>query len=426
MQLSQIRSKISLGLQQSVLTIVGNAFSTLFSAVALIIISRVLGPQEFGEFSVGFAIVLIVTRVNDVGLSTILLKYLPRYKSAAERNSLINFSLAIKLIVFIVIGVLGLLISPWLITKLNFSQPIIIYTSFFIVIATVMYEQLLYTLQALHRFVGSIVMNSVQSVIKVLGILLFVLLQLKDVNLIFIFYSAVPIIPVLFFAKFLPKDFRLQPNLDIKKYQQLLTSVAPHAALSYLIAGIVENIDILFVRNYLSAYETGLLSGVSKISMFILLIAYSLGNVLYPRVARYQSSDHMKKYLIKASFLSLLCLVATAGFFPFSNFLIWLTVGSEYLSGSGILNVLAVSSFLTLASIPFIALFYAFDSPWLFSISAIGQLIIVLVGNALFVPTYGLEAAAYTKLISRLFLFGFSVIVGFYLYRRNYANANTP
>src|SRR5690606_12242898 len=98
------------------------------------------------------------------------------------------------------------------------------------------------TLQALHRFVGSIVMNSVQSVIKVVGILLFVVLQIKDVNTIFIFYSIAPIIPVLFFAKFLPKDFRLAPTLDVKKYQRLLTTVAPHAALSYVIAGVVENI----------------------------------------------------------------------------------------------------------------------------------------------------------------------------------------
>jgi O-antigen/teichoic acid export membrane protein len=105
---------------------------------------------------------------------------------------------------------------------------------------------------------------------------------------------------------------------------------------------------------------------------------------------------------------------------PFARWFILLTIGGEYLAGLPILIILVAASFLALASMPFIALFYSFDASWYFSISGVAQLAIVLLGNLLFVPRYGLAAAAWTRLATRLFLFGFSAGVGLYLYYRKY------
>ena len=65
----------SQGLLQSLKTLIGSTFATGISAISLMIYSRVLGPEKFGEFSVGFALVMILTRINDIGFNNAILRY---------------------------------------------------------------------------------------------------------------------------------------------------------------------------------------------------------------------------------------------------------------------------------------------------------------------------------------------------------------
>jgi O-antigen/teichoic acid export membrane protein len=196
--------------------------------------------------------------------------------------------------------------------------------------------------------------------------------------------------------------------------------MAKHTSIAFVSAGIIENIDILFVQKYLSSYETGLLGGVSRIALLFSLIAYSLGNVLNPRVARYKDKKDVNSYIKKALFLLVACIAAFLAFIPFGKLAILLTVGPEYLPGINILYILTAASFLAIAAVPFLALFYTFEASWYFSVSGILQLVIMIVGNAVFVPLYGLEAAAWTRLSTRLFLFIFTCLVALHQYKKRY------
>src|SRR5690606_13413698 len=158
----------------------------------------------------------------------------------------------------------------------------------------------------------------------------------------------------------------------------------------------------------------GLYSGVLRISMVLSLIAFSLGNVLYPRVARYKTNEHRKSFMKKAIIIGILSIVGFLCFIPFAELLIKLTVGDEYLSGTRELIILAASSFVLIASIPWIALFYSFKSNWYFSVSGIFQLLIVVAGNVWFLDQFGLEATAWTRLASRVFLLLFSAALAIF------------
>lgn len=86
----------SQGLRQSFVVVVGNTAATAISAIALIVISRLLGPSAFGEFSVGFAVVLIMIRFCDLGLNSALQKYIPRADTSARQNALFSFATLAK------------------------------------------------------------------------------------------------------------------------------------------------------------------------------------------------------------------------------------------------------------------------------------------------------------------------------------------
>ena len=415
----------SRGLQQSLLVIVGNTFGTALSALALILISRSLGPAQFGEFTVGFAIVMIVTRLNDLGLSAALQRFAASTKDEKKINVFFSLSTKYRLYTSVGILVLGLLAAGPLVKLLHFEQPRIVFFAILFGVMTVYYEQLLAMLQSLHSFTAGVVANALQSGLKLATALCFTLFGLRSPLLLFTSYMLAPLVPILMSRQFLPKWVRLNLTRPFPAERAQLWGMARHLTISLIAAGIVENIDVLFVQGFLNSYEAGLLGGLSRIALLFALVAYSLANVLNPRVARYRQREHLQSYLPKAALISIASLLAFLFFMPFNQLSILITIGPEYMAGGHVLNILVASSFLLLATIPFIALFYVFDAAWYFSFTGIAQLVIIVAGNWLFVPQYGLEAAAWTKLAAKAFLFLFTVVTALWLYRKNDALAPT-
>ena len=236
----------------------------------------------------------------------------------------------------------------------------------------------------------------------------------------YFWYISATFIPVLFAKRLLPKWIKIDFRKNNKKLQKKIIALAAHASIGLIAAGIIENIDILFVQKYLTTYETGLYGGISRIALFFAIIAYSLGNVLNARAAKYHSKEHLSSFIKKSFILAILIILSFALFVPLANPLIFYSIGAKFLSGNPILIILTASSFFALATIPFIAVFFALEANWYFSISGILQLIIVLTGNFMFVPEHGLMAAAWTRFATRLFLLLFTIITSLVVYKKQY------
>lgn len=408
------------GLLQSVKTLFGSTFATGISAIALMVYSRVLGPEKFGEFSVGFAIVMILTRLNDVGLNNTILRFGSEKERAEEKNFVYSLTLRYKLIISLVIVAIGISLSGFLTKLFNFSSQNIILISMTIGLATVYYEQLLNTLQSLHRFNQAIIINLIQASAKLVWGITLLLSGISSSLLTFTWYVAAPIVPVFLWKKLVSKETSINFELKNEKLKKQILLLARHSAVGLIAAGLIENIDVLYLQKHLTTYEVGLYSGVSRISLVFALAAYSLGNVLYPRVAKYKNKEDIKAFIKKAFLIIIASIAGFLVFLPFGKLSILLTVGPEYVSGLNILYLLTAASFIAVAVVPFIALFFSFKANWYFSISGILQLIVVLVGNTIFVPTYGLEAAAWTRIVTRLILFSFTFVTAMILYKKQY------
>ena len=405
---------IPTGLKQSAFTIIGNGLSAGLSALAIIFIIRLLGPEKYGEFSVGLAIALILVKLNDWGLNTAILKYASDNKNQKELTT------KYKLILSLVISIIGLLSYQYINSFLGLKEPRIILAAFTFGLFTTYYEHLLNILQSLHSFFNAVAINTIQAIAKLVGSGLFFILIVQQTMPLFLWYLFAPLIPVLLTRWLLPSWIKINLSVKNLKLQQRIWSLTKHSSIALISAGIIENIDILFLQSNLTTYETGLYGGVSRIAMLFTLIAYSLANVLNSRVARYKLKKHLAPYLKKSWGVVLLSLLGFLIFIPIAKPLIHFTIGQEYLNGLPVLLMLTGASFLAIASMPFMALFYSFEADWYFSISGILQLVIILIGNAIFVPIFGLEAAAWTRLATRLFLFLFTMLLGQYLYFKHY------
>lgn len=417
--------QLSKGLVQTAIILSGSIIASGLSAVALIVITRQLGPQSFGEFSVGFAILLMLVKLNDLGMTNTVQRFAAQEKDPEKINRLFSLATRIKLTGAVCIAVCGVLFSGTIANLLHFAHPNIILLAFLLSAATTVYEHVQAMLQSLHRFAQSSLVNVVQSVVKVVGAGILFLTHSSAATPTFSWYSAAPFAPVLLAPFLFPSWVKVNPFKKYTKELALIKKHALHSAFAFISAGIIENVDVLFVQKYLNTYETGLLGGVSRIALLFSILAYALGSVLNPRVAQYTNKKDMRAFLIKGLLLALAVGVGFLLFLPISKWVLMLTIGPAYLPGLSILNILVASSLLTVAVMPFIALFFSFEMPWYFSLSGLLQLLIIIIGNGVFVPEYGLSAAAWTRLAARVALFVFTVTVAFYTYKKTYAHTHS-
>lgn len=408
------------GLKHSALTIFSYGFASGFSAIAIILISRLLGPVDFADFSVAFSLCLILNRLNDFGFSTVIQKFVGGEWRHHKINAYLSLILRYRLAISVIITTLGLIFSNQIAAYLQVSSPILIPLTFIFSLPVTYFESIQVTLQSLAKFKLAAYNYLLPSLIKFFMAIAVFLFQIKNPNIILSIYL-LSCLPSLIIAEWLkPNWIKYQLDQQFVKEKAKILTLLQHSAFALIATGIIENMDILFAKHYLTAYEAGLLAGAGRIAMLLYVVAYSLANVLNPRVTAYKTRQNFDSFLKKAWSITAL---AVFGFFlslPFAPLLIHWTIGPQYAAGNEILIVLMASGFLTIVTVPFIATFYAFKNNRYFSMAAALQLAIILIGNFYFVPSLGLAASVYTRLIARVALLLFTWWMLWINYRREF------
>lgn len=391
----------SQGLRHSALTVSSYGGASLLSALAIILLSRLLGPVAFADFSVAFALSIVLNRLNDLGLTMVIQKLVAAEFRPHKINAYLSLVLRYRLLLSVLLLLLGLLLGPWLTALLHLSNHWLIPLTFLFSIPVTFFESAQVTLQSLGRFRQAAYNYLLPAVLK-LGLGLVVYFgQIHDVALITSLYLLCTV-PGLLLAEWLkPRFVHYQLERPVTKEQPAVHQLLRHAAFATLATALIDNIDLLFAKHYLSAYETGLLAGQGKIALLLAVVAYALSSVLNPRVAAYTQRGPFMSYLRKAFALAGLSGLGLALIWPFQSLLVRLTIGPAYDAQLHVLGLLLTSSTLLIIATPFIACFYSFKSNRYFSYAALLQLLIVLIGNWYFVPRFGLDASAWTRMLAR-------------------------
>lgn len=396
------------GVADSLLMISSSIIASGLSALAIILISRLLGPVNFAYFSTAFSLSLILNRLQDSGLNIALQKLVGGTRKKKKINVFLSLCLKYRLILVLLITAMGLIFSAQISALLNIDNPVLIPLTFLVSISTTFFESDLATLQSLGKNKLAAFSYFLPSLFKLLFAVFCYWQQITDVNLIFSLYLLATLPSLILFRLFRPKWLYYQLKLNKPKAQKRVLAILRHSALSIIVAGLIENLDILFAKHYLTDFETGLLAGVGRIAMLLYVVGYAIANVLNPRVAAYKKAKDLQAFINKAWFLFILSVVAFFISLPVAPYLIRFTIGSDYLEALNVLQILLGAGFISIALMPFISPFYAFKNNRYFSLSAVLQLIIILLGNMVFVPQYGIIASAWIRLIARIALLLFT------------------
>ncbi len=412
----------SSGLRQSLILVGGSLFAGVFTAVALIMISRHLGPVLFAEFTVGYSLMVIITKIQSLGLNVALQKIAGPYfhESNWEKkvSHLIHVSSRMNMFIMMSSTLLGAIVAIPLANLLHFPHPIILFGSFLFASVIMLFEYGTTILQMIHIFSASVLMLVAQAALK-LGVALSVqFLGIDSVTFLFYCFYAVPLLSFPVFFAALPKQVTVLKLTHDPEVEGKLWRIMKHSVILVGTVGIIDYLDILFVQKYTTPFETGIYGGLAQLTTAVTLVAYSLSAVLDARVARYHKLTELHSFLKKSMVIVLGAVFGFIVYYPLTHLSLQITVGSQYFAGEPFLPWLMLSGFLLIASVPFSALFYSLDHPRYFSLSGLGQILITVIGGVVFIPLFGLAGAVWVKVLTRLFLLLFSIGFAIYALRK--------
>ena len=394
----------------ALLNVIKKIANILFSLLVYPYVSRVLGPDNYGKFSFANSIVSYFLLFSMLGIETYVIREGSRIKD--DNKKLEKFvSQAFSINIFFTLVCFGLLlVSVKLFPKLSDYKEFLLILSVMIPCTTLgrdyintIFEDYLYITV---RYIAI-------QIIGIAAIYMFV----KDSSdciiytAIYAFSSSIGAIVNLFYTRRYIK-VRVTANLNLKHHiVPILILFAGQLAIN-----IYAQSDITMLGIMRSDEEVGIYSIASKVYLLTKGIINALTIVIIPRVSYHLGQNDRKKYLQYSNnlfdYLVLMVVPLSIGLLIFSDNVLYIIGGSDYISGSSALKILS----LALA----VAVFSGFfcnaimvpnrnEKHFLIatSLSALSNIIL----NLILIPMIGIEGAAITTLAAEVLVLTLAVIL---------------
>jgi O-antigen/teichoic acid export membrane protein len=400
----------------------GNFLNALLGFVSLILVSRYLGPEQFGIFSIVFGFFTLISKFGDLGTNHTLVRYVSFFRVKKEEKlekQVVGFGLGLTYL-FIFLSLVFLIPLHQLIANfLNVSEY-----SFYLLLAIIfsfgfiLFNTYNVLLQALEKFQYYLYAYSFSSLFKITLILvLIVTAKITILNFLLIYFFA-PILGYLFARHFFFKssDYLIKPNLS-RGSLKTVTPFLYFMGAASIFGALSEQIGVFLSAVIFTSYEVGLYSAASKLSIVFGLIAGSIGTVLLPRASRYVDSENIKKFAYKTFLLGLVLLILIIPVIIFPKFFLTVTAGSEYIEGAKLLSVLAIAGGLSILTGSFSSVFYSLNKASFFALTSLFGMGVELPLMYLLGTKIGVDGLVYAKLAVVILTLVTSFVFYFYYLR---------
>ncbi len=349
-----------------------------------VITARALEPRLFGIFSALNALVGLLSSMGDLGISSALVNFIPKFPN--RRNLLISVTFWFQIIVTAILTLL--LVAAGLIHNLIIpgSQTIHFVLIGFLTGFYVLQGFALGIFNAEKKFFQASFIQGSDSVIKltIVAALFFGGRLNIELALLANVISCLLSLVYGFYGEF--RNIRpIFPREQMKEIFQFSKWIA----LSRTFGVMISRVDVLLLNLLAGGFQAGIFSAASRIAILFALLVSSIGSVTAPRFSAFVNKNDIKKYLSKVSLMvggvSLLMVLTIILADP----LVRTIFGVKY-----ILSI-PVFQALTLAMIPFLLgvvvttpLIYSLNQPKFVSRITILQVIILIGLDLLLIPRF--------------------------------------
>ncbi|MBI2327772.1 oligosaccharide flippase family protein [Candidatus Curtissbacteria bacterium] len=316
--------------------------ATLINVVAgglfFIFVPRILGPADYGLFSVVILTTFALAAFANFGIDTGILRF---FKAADSRtNQILKLALEAYLVIGIAIFIAGIFLSSLLANFLGQEvlEPLfrIAFSGLILILLT---DFFVATLQARKQFLKASIVHVSSNIVRLS--ILFVAAYFFTVNLHFltILFFAVYIISIIIGKGFVSFDFLSAKNhrLQIKSFFGFNFWIAASLAISSI------PIDNYLLLMFAGATVTGIYAAPYKILTSLDQFAGNFSRVLAPRFVSFNTNSQAKEFVKKTIPIVLfICFGILMTVFA-ANPIINLLLGAQYTDSVLIFQIIAIS-----------------------------------------------------------------------------------
>lgn len=405
--------------KQSQITIVATFINGALGALFYILVARLLGPSDFGLLIVCITTLTLIGDMVDFGTNTGLVRFVSEHISNNHAKALqfLKLSLEIKLIIWILVFIVGFLISPFLAQvifgkrELTFPLELVMFG----VGSALLFTYATSALQAFQKYISWGFINIITNLIRL--VIIYLLFLSEKLNLItsLTAYIALPFFGFFLTMFFLPTKDILQTRKELTVSKQFFRFNLWIAAFT-LIAAISSRMDTFLNARLLSSFEIGIYAAANQLVQIVPQLISALGVVAAPKFAGFRNYQEMLVYLKK--FQLLVLGIAGLGILaiPVSIYLIPLLFGMRYQLAIVPFVILLIAMLVFLISVPIHnSIIYYFGKSEVFVWVAIGNFIIMGGLGYLLISRFGVMGAAITVLLGNSF--NFLAPLGWFVYK---------
>lgn len=403
MFISKIKSKT---LQDLLKVLSGNIVAQGVGFLTIIIISRDLGPEQYGIFSLLLAIFTVAVQISDFGVSTSYVKYVSENLSKAKGIfvTVILSKVALSLIIIVALYFLSGVISDFFFESRKYQKLIeliavaILFQSFFGVIIG--------HFQAIQNFKVFAYLNIIHNLLKLLSVIIisFSFSQEKHLEYFILSYAFVVIFLIFSISIKNYKLFRYIKQFDFNYFIQIY-KLGFWVFLSSLLVVFMMRLDLFMLQKLMDSKAVGLFSVVLTVNSIYILILSSLTATLLPKVGEYLKSNSVQAYLDRLFSFKKYIVLFTLFIILVSPIFIKLVFGSEYEDSILPFQILAISYYFSFYASPISLVLINKNKAHLLSLMNLFQIIILFLTNLVLIPLVGLLGAAISLSLMRLFGF---------------------
>ncbi len=403
-------------------TLLGNIFYAGINFISLALIARFLGPYQFGDFSLLYAILSMIVIIIDFGMGVSVVKFSSEFysqKKFEEFRGLFSISFKIKLYISILVFIIGIvssqLISTVILNNANLTIPLILVFIGGIGLSLFDFMKLYFqSKQEFGKYSLYLIISASLQFILIILISNFFFLNL--LNSIFIF-CLIPFI--LFFVMLVLIDKSIIfSNVKAQNYKKIL-NFNIYIIISSLCAMLYNRIDLFFLNSLLSNNSVGLYSAAYQTAIMITLLTNSISFILLPKISSLLKPKEIRdayKNILKYFSLVYLIIIPIAFITPFLMIFLY---GIEYSQSISIFQILIFSIGLSIIINPLSILIYKVNKPYIITITLLCEIIFIILFEPLFIHLFYEYGVVYINIITHVIALTVNIA---YLYYRLYIN----
>ena len=323
----------------------GEASSKIIMAIASILIARLLGPEDYGLYTIAMIAPSFLISLSDLGISPALTRFSARFRSEGKDHKVVGLiqvgiisKFVFSLILSLVLLLLSESIATWVLRRPGIGF-LIRFTSLYL-IGQVIFMTLNSVFIGIDKTENSSLLMNIQAVTKTMASPLLIILGMGALGAIlgaglgFLLAAGIGVTVLL--LRTCPSLYSSNhgENVDFFQGLRLMVSYGTPLYLSSIIFSLLTQYQRFISAIFVSNMEIGNYTIAVNFSVLITLLSYPIATSLFPAFSKLnieEDQDKVKKmFKLSVKYTSLLVIPASLAVAVLSKELVYTLYGSQY------------------------------------------------------------------------------------------------